>query len=73
MYCNDWVGRITRRFDFDPEAGTISNDIDFVDFREPDDLPSPRLLAREPRELVMNGNVWIVVLGQGVRVVPQAR
>ena len=75
MYYNDSVGRITRRFDFDPEAGTISNGIDFADFREPDDLPPPRtakelperLLGGEPHGLVMDteGNVWTAIWDKG--------
>jgi len=75
MYYNNTVGRITRRFDFDPEAGTISNGVDFTDFREPDDLPSPRttkellerLLGGEPRGLVTDteGNIWIALWDKG--------
>lgn len=37
MYYNDSYGLLTRRFDFDVEAGTISNCIDFADFRKPGD------------------------------------
>ena len=75
MFYNDSVGRITKRFDFDPEAGTISNGIDFADFREPEDSPFPksarelpeRFLGGEPDELVMDteGNVWIALWDKG--------
>jgi len=75
MYYNNTVGRITRRFDFDPEAGTISNGVDFADCREPDDLPHPRtakelperLLGGEPRGLVTDteGNIWSALWGKG--------
>ena len=75
MYYNDSVGRITWRFDFDAEAGTISNRIDFADFRKPGDSASPRtakelperFLGGEPDGLVMDtgGDVWIALWDKG--------
>jgi len=75
MYYNDSCGLLTRRFDFDAEAGTITNCIDFADFRKPGDSKSPRtakelpdrFLGGEPDGLVMDteGNVWIALWNKG--------
>lgn len=75
MYYNDSCGLLTRRFDFDAESGTISNCIDFADFREPGDSKTPRtapellerLLGGEPDGLVMDteGNNWIALWNKG--------
>lgn len=75
MYYNDSYGLLTRRFNFDVEAGTISNCIDFADFRGPGDSKSPRtarvlperFVGGEPDGLVMDteGNIWFALWNKG--------
>lgn len=75
MYYNDSCGFLTRRFDFDAEAGTISNCTNFVDFKKPEDSKTPRaaqglpemFLGGEPDGLVMDmeGKIWIALWNKG--------
>lgn len=78
MYYSDSYARVIWRYDYDEEKGTISNRIDFVDFREPNDdftgatpgtakeIPL-HLKSGEPDGLVLDteGNVWLALWGKG--------
>ncbi|ESK92656.1 smp-30 cgr1 family protein [Moniliophthora roreri MCA 2997] len=78
MYYNDSYGCIVRRYDFDQDTGTLSNRIDFIDFRKPGDVVrrgTPEVAKTVPEYLRggqpdgmvtdSEGNLWIAIWGKG--------
>ncbi|KAK7027958.1 hypothetical protein VNI00_015041 [Paramarasmius palmivorus] len=70
MYHNDSIRCTVRRYEFDPEAGTLSNRIDFIDLRSAgEDTPDTAkrlpdyLRDGHPDGMVTDteGNLWIAI------------